>query len=275
MLGLLEKIAKEPPFRLLAKAIFGALPVSVARRSLWDISPRPNYLAGVLLAAEQAKQQRVPAISVIEFGVAGGNGLVALQEEAAAVQKETGVTIRVFGFDNGPGGLPEFIGDHRDHPDAWQPGDYPMDVDRLRARLLTDTTLILGNVRDTVPRFVNDGSSPPIGFISIDVDLYSSTMQALEILSLPGSRRLNRTFLYFDDTDLIICHRFAGELLAIEDFNSANNAIKIDRLRGFSTNRPFPEKAYLHGMFVAHDLQAIAAARAGPDRQPLMTHVLT
>ena len=114
----LNKLIKEPPFRLLVKVTFGIVPVSVATRSLWDISPHPNYLASVLLAAKQAQEKRIPEISVIEFGVAGGYGLIALEAEAAAVEGETGIKIKVFGFDNGPGGSPEFIGDHRDHPDA-------------------------------------------------------------------------------------------------------------------------------------------------------------
>lgn len=269
-----EKVLKEPPLRLLVKGLYGVLPVSVSTRALWDISARPNYLSGVLLAAQQARDEGIPAISVIEFGVAGGNGLVAMQNEAEAVERETGVQIKVFGFDNGPGGLPEFIGDHRDHPDAWHPGDYPMDEAKLRARLAPRTTLILGNVRDTVPAFVREANAPPVGFISVDVDLYSSTMQALQIFTLPGRKLLMRTFIYFDDVELPISHRFAGELLAIDEFNAANSTIKIDQLRGFNINRPFPEKSYLRMMYVAHDLEAIASRRPGQDRKPLMTHVL-
>jgi hypothetical protein len=228
-----------------------------------------------LLAAQQAVQQKVDEIAVVEFGVAGGNGLMALQEEAAAVERETGVRIKVFGFDNGPNGLPTFIGDHRDHPDAWQPGDYAMDEAKLRARLAPRTTLILGNVRDTVPAFVNQGLAPPIGFMAIDLDLYSSTVQALNILSLPSAKMLHRVFIYFDDIELTICHRYAGELLAIDEFNRTNEKIKIDRLRGFNSNRPFPEKQYLKMMYVAHDLQAISmigANRTG--HKPIMTHSL-
>jgi len=270
----LVKLLKEQPLRLFARKLFSVLPVSASTRGLWDISPRPNYLSGVLLAAEQAHEEGIAAISAVEFGVAGGNGLVALQEEAEAVERETGVQIRVFGFDNGPGGLPEFIGDYRDHPDAWQPGDYPMDEAKLRARLAARTTLILGNVRETVPAFVRDADAPPIGFISVDLDLYSSTTLALRILTLPGRRLLRRTFLYFDDIDQVFTHRFAGELLAIDEFNKANSSIKIDRLRGFNVNRPFPEKPYLRMMYVAHDLEAIARHRPEQDRGPLMTHVL-
>lgn len=272
----LGKFIREPPIRLLFKALYGVLPVSIETRALWDISsrPYPHYLNGVLLAAQQAVRQNVDEISVVEFGVAGGNGLVALQEEAAAVERETRVRIKVFGFDNGPMGLPAFIGDHRDHPDAWNPGDYPMDEVKLRARLASRTTLILGNVRDTVPAFVNEGRAPPIGFMSVDVDLYSSTIRALDILSLPSARMLHRVFIYFDDIELTFCHRFAGELLAIDEFNQANEKIKIDRLRGFAGDRPFPEKQYLKMMYVAHDLRAIASYANRSDPKPLMTHTM-
>jgi len=267
------KFLMEPPLRLLVKALYRLVPVTVATRALWDVSSRPNYLNGVLLAATQARQQGVDEIAVVEFGVAGGNGLVVLQNEAAAVEKETGIRIKVYGFDNGPGGLPEFIGDHRDHPDAWHPGDYPMDEAKLRARLAPRTTLILGNVRDTVPAFVREGSAPPVGFVSVDVDLYSSTMQALQIFSTAGAKMLNRAFIYFDDVDLLFTHRFAGELLAIDEFNKLSETIKIDRLRGFNIDRPFPERSYLRMMYVAHNLQAISDTPP-PHRQPLMTHSL-
>jgi hypothetical protein len=270
----LVKLLKEPPLRLFARKVFSMLPVSASTRGLWDISPRPNYLSGVLLAAQQAQEEGVAAISVIEFGVAGGNGLLALQAEAEAVERETGVHITVFGFDNGPGGLPELVGDHRDHPDAWRPGDYPMDEAKLRARLAPRTTLILGNVRETVPAFVRDGNAAPIGFMAVDVDLYSSTTHALKILTLPGRKLLRRTFIYFDDIDQLFTHRYAGELLAIDEFNRENVSIKIDRIRGFNIGRPFPDKPYLRMMYVAHDLEAIANLRPGRDRGPLMTHVL-
>ena len=183
----LFKVAKEPPFRLILKALYTLMPVSLETRALWDISPRPNYLVGVLQAAKEARAFKVPEISVIEFGVAGGTGLLTLEREAAAVEKETGVSIKVYGFDNGSAGLPEFIGDYRDHPDAWAPGDYAMDEAALRSKLSQRTTLVIGNVKDTVPQFVDDLRNSPVGFISMDMDLYSSTRDALKILSLPNS----------------------------------------------------------------------------------------
>ncbi len=266
------RVVKEPPLRLLAKAFCTIFPVSVPTRSLWDVSPRPHYLLGVLRAAEDARQFRVPEISVIEFGVAGGNGLLALQKEAGAVERATGVKIKVYGFDNGSAGLPNFIGDHRDHPDVWIPGDYSMNEAELRSRLEPRTTLILGNVRDTVPEFVADPRNPPVGFISIDLDLYSSTLDALRILSLPNKRMLNRVPLYFDDINMFISHGKAGELLAIADFNAGSPDVFIDKWMGIKMNRPFHETEYLNMMFVAHDLKAISGTRL--DRLPV-SHPLT
>src|SRR5262245_58975176 len=92
------RLAAEPPFRLFVRVACHLLPVSIRTRAWWDAAPRPHYLVGTLFAAEQAKREKVPAISVVEFGVAGGDGLLALQREAAAVARETGVSIHVFGF---------------------------------------------------------------------------------------------------------------------------------------------------------------------------------
>lgn len=257
----------EPPLRLLVRAAMKRLPVSVSTRALWDISDRPAYLVGVHQAARRAAREGVDAISVIEFGVAGGDGLLALEREAAAVEKDSGIAIRVFGFDNGPAGLPEFIGDHRDHPDKWKPGDFPMDVPLLQSRLGPRTSLVLGNVAETVPVFFDDPDVPPVGFIAFDLDLYSSTAQALRILTLPGKRTLAHVALYFDDVEHSISHRFAGELLAIDEFNRQSEHVKIDRWRGLPSHRPFPEAAYLAKMYMAHDLRAISARVL--DRGPL------
>ena len=217
--GRLKKLGMEPPFRLFVRGLLRLLPVSVSTRALWDLSERPHYLLGVISAARRALRDGVPAVSVIEFGVAGGNGLLVLEREAARVEKELGVAIKVYGFDNGEEGMPSFIGDYRDHPDKWRPGDFPMDERRLRSRLSPRTTLILGNVESTVTAFYSDPRVPPIGFIAFDLDLYSSTTHALSVLSMPERRTLDHVALYFDDTEHSISHRFAGELLAVDEFN--------------------------------------------------------
>jgi hypothetical protein len=248
----------EPPFRLLVRFALNWWPASVRTRALWGKSYRPNYLAGVLFAAEQAKSEGAHAISVIEFGVARGDGLVVLERIAADVEEATGVRISVYGFDAGPGGLPDFIGDHRDCPDLWRPGDFPMDIDALRARLGPRTSLVLGNIRDTAPAFIEKYDPPPVGFVAIDVDLYSSTVWALQLLTSPERRMLRHVPMYFDDIDLDQVHAYAGELLAISEFNERETDVKIDRWRGLKQNRPFPEEGWLEKMFMAHDLLAIS-----------------
>jgi hypothetical protein len=145
-----------------------------------------------------------------------------------------------------------------------------MDESALRARLCKDTTLVLGDVGRTVPELVNSGTLPPIGFAALDLDLYSSTAQALRILSLPGARILRRVPLYFDDVHFAFNHRFAGELLAIEEFNAQNAKIKIDRWHGVRHGRPFPERPYLGSMYMAHDLAAPPRSlRSRPAELPL------
>jgi hypothetical protein len=250
------RLFSEPPFRLIARYILKLTATKASTRALWEISARPHYLMGILAAAEQAQRQGVKEISVIEFGVAGGNGLVVMQEEAEAVELETGIRIKVFGFDMGAAGLPEFIGDYRDHPDIWQPGDYPMDEAKLRARLSERTTLVLGNVAQTVQSFFEKNKPPPIGFISIDVDIYSSSRDALNVLLVPSASMLWHVPIYFDDIEFIFNHRFAGELLAIDEFNEISPTIKIDKWYGVGIGRPFPERYFLQKMYVAHDLTA-------------------
>ena len=258
---LLLRLAMEPPLRLLIRAaLLMGLPASCQTRALWDISTRPAYLMGVLEAAKQAIAQEIPAISVIEFGVGGGDGLATLQSEAEAVERHTGVAIEVYGFDRG--GLPPLIGDYRDHPDVWQAGDYPMDESSVRSRLTARTKLIVGDVKDTLPRFFERFRPAPVGFVAFDMDLYSSTREALRIFTLADKQMLRHVPLYFDDIGHLFDHKYAGELLAIEEFNQASDGVKIDRWYEVHVGRPFPEQHFLERLYVAHDLAAIS----GTDR---------
>lgn len=261
--GFLTRLLQEPPFRLFTKALIKRLPCSVRTKALWDVADRPNYLAGVLAGADQAIREGVKAISVYEFGVAGGNGLMALAEMAEVVEKETGVRIHVYGFDRGMG-LPQPLEDFRDHPDQWIPGDYPMDISELRRRLKPNTTLIIGDIASTLPEHIRT-KPDPAAFVSVDVDLYSAATDVLLMFQMPGKRMLRRTFMYFDDIDLPFNHRFAGELLAIDEFNASVGTVKIDRWRGIEKHRPFPDSAWLRRMYIAHDLEAISRVRLQRD----------
>ena len=265
LVGAFRRLSEEPPFRLLTRAIIKRTPLNIRTKGRWDAVARPQYLAGILGGVDQAKREGASKISVMEFGVAGGNGLVLLQEYAAVVERETGIGISVYGFDAGSG-LPALCGDYRDHPDQWRPSDYRMDEQALRRRLSSRTTLILGDIKTTLPAFVAARQAPPLGFVSVDVDLYSSTVDTLKVFTQPGKCMLRRVPMYFDDTEFVFNHRFAGELLAIEEFNHAQNGVRIDIWRGLRKHRPFPESPWLRNMYMAHDLEAISGV--SQDRSP-------
>lgn len=262
----IERSVEEPPFRLLTQKLVKFWSHSIRTHAKWDTSPRPNYLLGVLKAADQAISDGIPKILAVEFGVAAGNGLLALQDIADAVERETGVEIGVVGFDTG-GGMPHVPFDYRDHTDWWIPQDYPMDVAGLKGRLMPRTELILGPVANTVRDFVAQ-PHPPVGFVSFDLDYYSSTKNAMKLISGPSRKMLRRTPLYFDDIDFFFNHNFAGELLAIDEFNTSNTDVKISKWHGVRKQRPFPEASWLEKMYVAHDIDAIGRYRpARPPRQ--------
>jgi hypothetical protein len=264
----------EPPLRFFARLALKRLPMSLYARERWALSKRPAYLTGVLAAAQFARSEGLREMIAIEFGVAGGEGILALQEEANAVETETGVRIKVYGFDSGDG-LPEMTGDYRDHPDYWKCGDFPLDEASLRRQLTSRTNLILGPVKDTVPEFIERTQDAPVGFVSFDLDLYSSTKQALRILSHPKKSILKKVPLYFDDVlESMVSHRFAGELLAIEEFNEQHSHVKIDVWRGIQMGRPFPEHPYLHCMYLAHDLEAISGMTLDRDIRRLPMGIL-
>ena len=261
-------IAREPPLRALIWPLVYLAPTSARLRAMWGAAPYPAYLVGTLAAADQALTQNIDAISVIEFGVATGRGLLTLEKHAAAVEKQTGVRIEVYGFDTGSG-LPKPLPDHRDHPDRWRAGDYPMlDATALRRKLSPRTSLVLGNVTETVPQFLAE-AHPPVGFAAIDLDIYSSTTDALKLLSSPQRRMLRRVTLYFDDIMFPHNHAYAGERLAIAEFNTNNEDVKIDAWHGIERARPFPERFWYKQLFIAHDLAAISKARPG-DRPDLV-----
>src|SRR6266851_7746170 len=62
---------------------------------------RPHYAYCVYQAAVLAKRLGYPRISVIEFGVAGGNGLVNLEWHAREISRWLSIGIDVYGFDTG------------------------------------------------------------------------------------------------------------------------------------------------------------------------------
>ena len=211
---------------------------------------RPSYTWGLMHAALLAKALHLERISAIEFGVAGGNGLVALERAATKLERAIGVGIDVHGFDTGQG-LPRPT-DYRDTPSVYTESTYKIDAYRLRARL-ERTTLHLGLVADTVTDFLATGP-PPVGFISFDLDYYSSTVAAFKVLEADHARVLPRIHCYFDDIMGLTCSEFTGERLAIAEFNTTHGLRKISLIPGlrYFLARPYSQQQWSEMMYLAH-----------------------
>ena len=225
-------------------ALFGTFSAKVA----WDLVFRQPYAFGLLKAAEWAKEYGAKEMSALEFGVATGTGLLNLCELAKKVARVTGVKIKIYGFDSGSG-LPKPV-DYRDHPEGWQEGDFPMHEQALIAKLPDYAQLILGDISHTVETF----QGPPIGFISIDVDYYSSAIAALKIFSNDWSMYLPWVLMYFDDVVGDRANPSCGELAAIQDFNRESPSRRIYPANGLRASRIFQRTRWIDQMYVAHIL---------------------
>ena len=219
----------------------------------WDLVLRAHHAYSILKCGDLAHSLGLPAVTIVEFGVAAGAGLLNMRSIADRVTETTGVEFRVVGFDTGRGMPPPR--DHRDHPDLYQSGDFPMDVDALRARLPPGTELVIGDVRDTVPGFVSKlASDAPLGFVSIDVDYYSSTVDALRVFDGQPTQYLPRTLVYLDDVEDEAHNVYCGELAALRDFNEQHELRKFDRNAFLRANRIFRNAKWIDHMFTLHVL---------------------
>jgi len=220
------------------RAILLRLPrTSFETRLKWDALDRPGYAYGTYQAALQARALGLSGICVIEMGVAGGRGLLALESHARAVQARLGIKIDVFGFDMGSG-LPEPRG-YQDMPYVWQSGYFAMNGHLLRDRLAA-AEIIVGDVAQTVPQFLRRPGLPPIGFVAFDLDYYSSTMAALALLEAEPRALLPRVFCHFDDVigdDWELHSEYTGELLAIAEFNASHSDRKLALINGLAYKR--------------------------------------
>lgn len=199
---------------------------TVARSGKFNKTP---YALSLAHGVWQAIACGYKKITAIELGVAGGNGLRDLCVISDYLEKEFEIQIEVIGFDTGVG-LPE-LHDYRDHPEIWHQGEFSMgnSIDNLPNR----AQLILGNVQDTIPLFASEFKDI-IGFVSIDLDLYSSTVSAMPLFEMPAKRYLPATPIYVDDINVSITYNpWCGESLALREFNDSHEL------------RKFEEKSYI------------------------------
>jgi hypothetical protein len=214
------------------------------------LDARPHYLWGSLLAAHTSAALGHEGFTAIEFGVAGGNGLLALERAAAASAELLGVRAEVYGFDTGTGMPPPV--DHRDVPWVIRPGWFEMDEPRLRSRL-GSAQLVLGPVAETVPQWLRS-ERPPIGFAAFDLDYYSATIEAFGMFEAPAEQLLPRVVCYFDDVFGLGWSDFAGERAAIADFNASHERRKIGKIHGLRYDVPEAQQplAWHEQMYLAH-----------------------
>ncbi len=218
------------------------------RKVSFDLIMRQEYAFGLLSAADIAKSLGIDEIAALEFGVGNGVGLMNMTELGKRVTAETGVKIKVFGFDTGEG-MPR-PKDYRDHPEYYATGDFPMtNKQKLLDALPEEAKIIFGDVRDTA-KVAFDEIQSPIGFVSVDVDYYSSATDCLEILKGSPNAYLPYVVMYFDDLEFLGHSPFAGEQLAIEEFNQSMDLRKINRYGFLAQNRVFSRAKWIRHMFV-------------------------
>ena len=115
------------PLHLNILSIFVALFGNYKTKIAFDLVVRQQYAFSLLKTAELAQAQGLKSVTVIEFGVAAGAGLMNICNIARKITRLTGVEFQIFGFDSGQGMPPPR--DHRDHPEVFSEGSFPL-IDR-------------------------------------------------------------------------------------------------------------------------------------------------
>ena len=211
---------------------------------------KPMYTWGVIQGAALAKILNLTEISVLEFGVAGGAGLVSLEHVSEIIQSRLGIGIDVYGFDTGIG-HPKLL-DYRDQPNMLFEGQLPM-KQQVLINALNHASLLLGLIQDTLPTFLSQ-SPAPVAFISFDLDLYSSTRDAIQLFNAPYEFLLPRIISYFDDINGHTYCDFTGERLAISEFNDSNEKRKLSPIYDlkFFVPRPYLNGYWWDSFFFVH-----------------------
>ncbi len=263
---LLERMTEPVHLNLVAAlvAVFGSFRSKVA----FDLVVRHHHAYGILNAADQAKELGKDRLTLLEFGVGGGTGLLNMAQVASRVTGATGVSFDIYGFDTGRGLPPPRS--FRDHPELWQEGDFVMDVESLRRALPSNVTLVLGDVEETVPAWLDrfDGSAP-IGFVSLDLDYYYSTKAAVRVFTGRPEHYLPRTCVYLDDIEHPSHNSFCGELLAIREFNDASALRKFEKHPFLPKTRVFQRAPWIDHIYTFHVLDHPTRSTVEQPRQAL------
>lgn len=242
----------EPLHLNLASLFVGAFG-SFRAKCAFDLVVRHHTAYCLLRSADQARAHGLSAITIVEFGVAAGTGLLNMAEIASHVTRETGVKFKILGFDTGTGMPPPL--DYRDHPDLYQENDFRMDERALRAKLPSNVELVIGDVKVTAKALVGMLSSEtPLGYVCIDMDYYSSTKHALTCLMGTPNLYLPMTYVYLDDLEDDAHNSICGELLAVSEFNREMAPRIIERPVFLRGNRVMKNARWIDHIFIYHVL---------------------
>ena len=219
----------------------------------YDLVPRHPYAFGINEAFKIAKEENINKIILIEFGVAAGAGLFNMSYIASKLSKIYCIDYEIIGFDSGEG-MPEPI-DYKDHPEKYPKGGFPSLLLK-ESDLPKKCKIIFGSIQDTLKKFIRDleKKESKIGFVSVDVDYYTSTKECLNIFLIDKDSYLSKVVTYFDDIYMVDHNIYCGELLAIEEFNDKDSMRKICKMNQLRNTRIFKNSIYLDQMFFCHIL---------------------
>lgn len=268
-----ERIFRErfaEPLHMNAIAVLVALFGSFRSKVYFDLVVRPHHAYGLLAAADAAKAQGFSRFTAIECGVANGAGLLNMCRIGSQVTAATGIGIDFVGFDNASG-MPLAV-DYRDHPEYYQPGDFVMgNRSALVAALPANARLVIGDVKETIPAFIaGHDTASPLGFVSVDVDYYSSTVDCLALFVEAAEKYLMAVLVYLDDVQDLGHNRFAGEMLAVEEFNDANTLRKITPTNFLRERRLFKRAGWISQIYTLHVFDSANRARILQNKQKVV-----
>jgi hypothetical protein len=134
-----------------------------------------------------------------------------------------------------------------------------------------------GEVADTLGTFVDTlRDDAPVGFVSHDMDIYHSTVSALDVYRVAATKLLPVSVAYFDDTlgrpdrlGSLLRTRWAGQLLAIDEFNESESMRKIDLIRTLKYRRPMNQEKWLEHVYAVHALDHPARSLGAAQRTAL------
>jgi len=186
---------------------------------------KPHYESILYEGCLEAKKLGINTVTVLELGVAGGNGIVSLEKYKKKIEKVLDIKIEIYGFDTGSG-LPDTGSLNEDLPFFWRTDLYKMDKEALEKRIRSK--IFYGDVKDTVDDFIKVNKNK-ICCIFFDLDLYTSTINFLNQIPKITDHLLPRVLCYFDDVyvpENYISH-FNGVFKAIDEFNKKSSEFKL------------------------------------------------